>query len=840
MASFYSEKSLVRKKRRKASSVQRSRVLREKREEERLRKELAEKLKKKIYDASVCITSIFRKLASNKKLSAKLLEQVSVNLTKDVSSINALETLKCFRWHLKLQNFHPGELDFPCSAKPIFVKLCKALISSDFFQGNEKYVRYTLSVTMWLIQSCVKGSMRDVACLRTMITVLSASTYDLPIPKYTLLSNANSTFVASYKNNAGKFVFFELIKVIMLEADLANELGVATVKCITNILKIAIDSILTDNQYKWHCESNNMLSRKKEVLQNFFVIIYFQKAVCSALTEYNSGLARVFEKKEFYTSVIEMVGSPTVHQNCFDLTKLSPTAALQAVDTMFLLQRQKFNDDCSIQTSFLKAAGHLILRIPIDYFYESKDDLPSFYSDKNIESGYQSEYSHGSYFHLTNIEDEFDDDWSNVGNVDALVSYIMVEMRKLILDTTEHSEGKPRSHPQKIRNWDSHFINEYIKNDQYIRDFESLVLNGENDRLAGCKLVCNIIVRWCTPYIFFPGEETNEQAFGKGNASGIKRTGAPLQDLITHFKTLDSEIVSLVYYGQGKRNMELSISALNEMTGETQNNSESIVDGVFKVNNDLIKRIPSKGLQNLLSYLTNGFKHSAETTSRDGKKIPPFLHLWHVLNTKYNVDVTLGNNDVARTIPGLSEAVYVFITCLFLVIKSQSDEEFHRLQYPFQLGTDLSKIVTMLQLLMSRLSSIQNNGQISDISHSYDQVFNAVLYLGSLRLFNHLVDRHKRKSWIRNTSSLSSELLQAVEIDRNIMKEQDEAFQAALDTDQSIAHAVSSNEIQKNVESENSDGKASTTELTVEHSKDQQKIDRERRAAFYERKFGKK
>ena len=505
-----------------------------------------------------------------------------------------------------------------------------------------------------------------------------------------------------------------------------------------------------------------------------------------------------------------------------------------------LVAATKFNDDCSIQTSFLRAVGRLILRIPIHYLYESKDDLPLFYSDKNIESGYQSEYSHGSYFHLSNIEDEFDDDWSNVGNVDALVSYIMVEMRKLILDTTEHSEGKPRSHPQKIRNWDSHFINEYIKNDQYIRDFESLVLNGENDRLAGCKLVCNIIVRWCTPYIFFPGEETNEQAFGKGNASGIKRTGAPLQDLITHFKTLDSEIVSLVYYGQGKRNMELSISALNEMTGETQNNSESIVDGVFKVNNDLIKRIPSKELQNLLSYLTNGFKHSAETTSRDGKKIPPFLHLWHVLNTKYNVDVTLGNNDVARTIPGLSEAVYVFITCLFLVIKSQSDEEFHRLQYPFQLGTDLSKIVTMLQLLMSRLSSIQNNGQISDISHSYDQVFNAVLYLGSLRLFNHLVDRHKRKSWIRNTSSLSSEILQAVEIDRNIMKEQDEAFQAALDTDQSIAHAVSSNEIQKNVESENSDGKASTTELTVEHSKDQQKIDRERRAAFYERKFGKK
>ena len=111
--------------------------------------------------------------------------------------------------------------------------------------------------------------------------------------------------------------------------------------------------------------------------------------------------------------------------------------------------------------------------------------------------------------------------------------------------------------------------------------------------------------------------------------------------------------------------MELSISALNEMTGETQNNSESIVDGVFKVNNDLIKRIPSKGLQNLLSYLTNGFKHSAETTSRDGKKIPPFLHLWHVLNTKYNVDVTLGNNDVARTIPGFGSCICIYYMLIF-------------------------------------------------------------------------------------------------------------------------------------------------------------------------------
>ena len=101
-----------------------------------------------------------------------------------------------------------------------------------------------------------------------------------------------------------------------------------------------------------------MLSRKKSTAKFFRHHLF--PAVYSALTEYNSGLARVFEKKSS-THCDAMVVHQR-YQNCFDLTKLSPTAALQAVDTMFLLQRQKFNDDCSMQTSFLKAAGHLILK----------------------------------------------------------------------------------------------------------------------------------------------------------------------------------------------------------------------------------------------------------------------------------------------------------------------------------------------------------------------------------------------------------------------------------------------------------------------------------------------
>jgi len=562
-----------------------------------------------------------------------------------------------------------------------------------------------------------------------------------------------------------------------------------------------------------------------------------------ALAEHNHGFRRIFEKKEFHTCILEMISLPTGHQNYFDLTTLAPTAALDAVDTILLLQRRKFSNESSMQIAFLRAVGRLILRIPIHVLYESKDDLPFFYSE-NVESDHQSEYPPGSYLYLSNIEDDFDEDWSNVGNVDNLVSYIMFGMRKLVKEPKENRKLSPqklRIHSQHGCNSDSHFINEYIRNDQYIRDFERIVFHEENNTLSGCKLICGMVMRWCTPYIFFPARETNEEASVKRKSRGIKMTGAPLKDLMNHFNTLDSEIVSLVYYGQGKRNMELSISALNEMIGETGNSSESIIDRPFKLNKDLIEKIPSKELRNLLLYLINGFSHSAETTSRQGMTIPPFVQLWHVLSTKYNVDVTLGNNDVARTIPGLSEAVFVFITCLYLVLKSQSDEEFHRLQYPFQLGTDLSKIVTMLQLLMSRLSSIPNSVQLSDASHSCDNTFNAALYLGSLRLFNHLVDRHKRKSWIRNTSSLSSEILQAVEIDRNLMKEQDEALQAALETDRSIAHAnMPSTELKTVVQSENSDEKASVTEVALEHAEDRQKKDRERRAAFYELKFGKK
>ena len=65
MASFYSEKSLVKKKRRKANGVNRSRIQREQRERERIRREKEELLKLKRYNAATTISSTFRRYKSN-------------------------------------------------------------------------------------------------------------------------------------------------------------------------------------------------------------------------------------------------------------------------------------------------------------------------------------------------------------------------------------------------------------------------------------------------------------------------------------------------------------------------------------------------------------------------------------------------------------------------------------------------------------------------------------------------------------------------------------------------------------------------------------------------------
>ena len=158
----------------------------------------------------------------------------------------------------------------------------------------------------------------------------------------------------------------------------------------------------------------------------------------------------------------------------------------------------------------------------------------------------------------------------------------------------------------------------------------------------------------------------------------------------------------------------------------------------------------------------------------------------------------------------------------------------------------------MLQSIMSRLSG--NTYSVKKVKSAKHTV-NLVLYLASLKLFEHLNNRHKKKPWIRNSSSLDSEMLKAVEIDRNIMKEQDEAFKLALAADQSVMDTNSNMETTSgDMETNNT---TTTTTTTSEAKEEKPKAnnnthsgntvgtsnsndgltDRERRAKFFENKF---
>ena len=222
----------------------------------------------------------------------------------------------------------------------------------------------------------------------------------------------------------------------------------------------------------------------------------------------------------------------------------------------------------------------------------------------------------------------------------------------------------------------------------------------------------------------------------------------------------------------------------------------------------------------------------------------------NILNTKFDLAVLSGNDEIANAVPGLSEALFIFITMLYIAIKNQSDDAFYELQKPFNLSTDLSNIVMMLQSIMSRLSG--NTYSVKKVKSAKHTV-NLVLYLASLELFEHLNNRHK-KPLIRN-SSLDSEMLKAVEIDRNIMKEQDEAFKLALAADQSMMDTNSNAETTSgDMETNNT----TTTTTTTSESKEEKPkannnthsgntvgtsnsndglTDRERRAKFFENKF---
>ena len=246
----------------------------------------------------------------------------------------------------------------------------------------------------------------------------------------------------------------------------------------------------------------------------------------------------------------------------------------------------------------------------------------------------------------------------------------------------------------------------------------------------------------------------------------MPNTGAPLRDLETAFPSLDPTVIQLVY-SQCQRNIQKSAEALHSMAmvnaSDTSSREEIILEG------------PRCGLTGNDENTTIKL-HSFLLQQRSGCNVPRFAELWMKMNEFYDVHILAGNVDVANTVPGLTEAFLCFVTGLYLDVKHKNEYAFYTTP-PFKLGTQMSEIVLWLQTLMARLADTKSKS-LSDL----------VLQLACTRLFHHLYTRHQKKAWIRNTSTIDSDMLAALDVDRQLRHEQDVAFQSALEVDLDRIH----------------------------------------------------
>ena len=160
MASFYSEKSLVKKKRRKANGVGRSRAQREQREAERIRREQAERISRERNNAAATISSTFRRYKSNTLLIKMLYMQLNEKLNEGIhKKLNYDNIITQFQWYLKLQNIVPGKRKLlDCNSSEyakLFQNLCQHLINVKYFSNNNNNNNNNqLLNTFFLLKEC--------------------------------------------------------------------------------------------------------------------------------------------------------------------------------------------------------------------------------------------------------------------------------------------------------------------------------------------------------------------------------------------------------------------------------------------------------------------------------------------------------------------------------------------------------------------------------------------------------------------------------------------------------------------------------------------------------------
>ena len=420
------------------------------------------------------------------------------------------------------------------------------------------------------------------------------------------------------------------------------------------------------------------------------------------------------------------------HRNKDLLLALSPS---EATTLLSYVVSEKFGEHGT--PLFCSATTGLFFRAQVTLFH-GRDKLPPLYRRKSSNNSIESEEGGED-------EDDLLDHWEEVGDDNKIVDLIQARMRYLA--------GSPRRSVDHDHSACSAVVSKYIDTGIMFSDFDSLLLKKS---LMGCGPIGAFIARWGSVEVLFQDDDIC------GKVIDLPNTGAPLRDLETAFPSLDPTVIQLVY-SQCQRNIQNSFEALRSMgmanASDVSTREEIILDG------------PRCGLTGKDEDTTTKL-HSFLLKQRSGCNVPRFAELWIKMNEFYDVQILAGNKDVANTVPGLTEAFLCFVTGLYLDVKHKNEYAFYERQHPFKLATQMSEIVLWLQTLMARLADTQSKS-LSDM----------VLQLACTRLFQHLCTRHQKKAWIRNTSTIDSDMLAALDVDRQLRHEQDVAFQSALEVD---------------------------------------------------------
>ena len=753
---FFSEKSLVKSKKRKNGGLSRVRAEREKREAARLKRQKEEAEKRLRERSSIAIQREYRAYRSNAELCRSMKARLDAVVEETLRTVHGVGFRGCsteqvsnifsllFYWR-RLASSHSSTADI---SDDMLENLSKIIVHSSFCAdvaslsaaGGEASRRPAIAAPSkakeqlrFMLGLCpryfLSRQWENVEIGRTspVMELMTSCTYDLPVTTHRLVARDNAAFLVS----KGLFQGLDGLQ----RANAGTRLSLSPLLSgFAKIGRIALNA------------------ESKDVLESFVAHVVSKEYYPTLLNDPNLSHFRISNSDE--AGILQAVPSLA--------PRLSPEQATTLLH--FVLVERAFPSLAEETHLFADVVGALFTRVKVNLFYGERHSMPTLYRSKSSDS------LNDSFNQSSDDEDQLgdDEDWGQeVGDDSRIVQRISSRMRQLA--------GSPRRCSEVVKET----FDPLTIVDSVLSSFDALVLQGGD--LTGCIPLGTFLARWGSPDLLF-------QEGGKGNESAglrkfnIPETGAPLRNLETAFPSLDPSVIGLVYV-QCNRDVQKAAKALHTMSGSSDSAEAS---GEIPRSSTYSKNALVNSVSQFLLQPPPKAPACVEKEALD-LECPRYAVMWKFLKKNYDVTSLAGNQEIADTVSGASEAFLVFVTGLYLQLRGQDEEEFFTLQKPFKL-LQLSEIVLWLQSLMARLGEKERHTRFQG---KHQNIVELVLQLACLRLFTHLHSRHKTRSWIRNTSSIDSDVLAALDLDRRLMREQDEAFTEALMADQKKGSASS-------------------------------------------------